>query len=292
MAYPDYLNRGAVSLNAANWEQGLGFANDAELVVEDSNGILEDLDRSGDYTATTGGIHYLYFLGGAPVVGAQEGVLKVGWEGTTGSGGYTGGPNFVWATSGGVCHLEMDGAVANHDAKEFRLIGGGSVFLHAGRVNDLFIGGEQYTKVLGNMDVSSRLIVASPLARTHLQSSSDTLPRLVMASKAGHVLCERNVSTEIEQAGGVCEFDVEATCPLWSVYGGVARPNAGTITQLDWFGGDLDFSAARRPVTISVLNNLSGKPIPRVPSNVTITAIGDDFEAIQSGGGGVALPGR
>jgi hypothetical protein len=290
MAYPDYLTKGAVSLNGSSWEQSLGFADNAELVIEDAFGILEDLDRSADYTATTGGIHYLYFLGGTPIVGAQEGVLKVGFEGTSGSGGYTAGPNLIWATNGGVLHLEMDGSTTNHDAKDFRLIGKGPAYLHAGHVDDLFVGASQFCKCLTNMNVDARLVVSGAEARVHMvYHASDVIPSVLVGQKGGHVLLERNVSTEIKQAAGLVEFNVEATCPLWEVYGGTARPQAGTITQLDWLGGDLDFSATRRPTTISTLNNLSGKPIPRVPANVTITTISDNFEAIL-GSGGTSVP--
>ena len=289
MAYPDYLNKGTASLDAANWEQSLGFADNAKLVIEDSFATLSALDRTADYTPTTGGIDYLWFLGGSPIVGADNGVLKVGFEGVTTSGGYTAAPNLIWATNGGVLHLEMLGAVANHDANLFNLIGKGDAYLHAGRVTDLFVGLAQFAKVLGSFDVASRLIVSGRGASVHLEYSADALPSLFVSQLGGSVLCERNVSTEIVQAGGSVEFADESTVPLWSVYGGTAKPLQGTVTQMDWYGGELDFSSTRRPVTITTLNNRSGKPIPSVPSNVTITSVGDDFSAILAGGGAVSL---
>lgn len=261
---PAYLNKGSVSLDAGNWSDATGFANNATLVIERSNETLTQLDRTGD---TTTGVDYLHFRRGAPIVGPTNGHLKVEYDATPST---TGRAQLLWDCDGGVLHAEFSTSLV---CLETSLMGSGKIYLHVGECNTLAIKDNIVARINEGCDISTDVFMGGGYAFFE-SDATFTLPNVYLND--GHLESERRVE-QCDQGGGIFEYYHTGALTTYNQHGGLFIPHgSGTITTWNYYGGEIDDTKILRDFTVTNLNNRSGKRLPRLSNKITVTTLTDE----------------
>lgn len=258
------LNAGSRSLDAANWSDATGFANDAELAIVNSYQEHTGLDRSSD---TTTGVDYLHIRDGEPRFGPGNGRLMVDFDAT-----YTAKPNFRWATKGGLLYLEATTTMGRGD-----FVGAGNCYLVAGQMNNLAIGNRNSVKIQEGCDAGATQIVLA--GRAYLEadapSGAYTIPTLRMTHGSPVALIKRRVENAYLVHGLLTvRNESGSSMTQLDLFGGVFRPEAGDVDTVNWYGGEFDLSRARKALTIggTAFNVYHDRQIPDSTELVTMSA--------------------
>jgi hypothetical protein len=256
------LIKGAASLNAANWEDATGFADNGQLAIVDSYAIHENLDRSGD---TITGIDYLHIRGGMPQFGPANGRLKAEFDST-----YTSKPNFIWRARGGVLYLDTGTSTCTRAD----LIGGGACFLTGGVFTNAVVAGTNSIKVQAGCDFGAALAVLQGQGYLEIDAAGGyTLPDLRMTHGQPHAYIKRVVESAIVRAGLLRLDNRTGTAgTTLNLYGGVYRPIAGTFNTVNWYDGEIDLNHAEEALTLggTAFNVFHNRKIPDSTELVTM----------------------
>tara|TARA_R110000803_G_scaffold43701_4_gene93025 strand:+ start:2523 stop:3374 length:852 start_codon:yes stop_codon:yes gene_type:complete len=273
-------NEQAVSIDAANWVDGVGFTNDAELAILDSQQTLIDLDRTGN---TTTGILYLHVRGGSPIIGPIAGHLKVEFKAA-----YTTESQFVWDCDGGECYLEVVTLAAN----KFELTGSGTVRLFGsgtGTLADIAVSGNVNCYIDSSLSLVSK-VWASGNSYVELDDDSSNLPDVDVSGSA-FVYSKRRCT--LWTAGQNSRLKINnpgAAATTGNISGNALfEPVVGDTSTVNQSGGRVNERAAREKLTLggTAYNvTAAGLAVPINNTLLTVSNVTRTFEAGASAFGG------
>lgn len=248
VAYFTQLGGDGVSLNAANWTDTTGFANDATLVIgAGTANITADLDRTG---STTTGIDYLHITEGfAGTVGSSTaGSASIEFDAT-----YTDAPNFVlrgpatvFLTSGATtitkAEVTRGRLVLTGGTITTLVVSGGEVIVQSGctvtnyvitggSVTELGAGGTAATTCVqsGGRYVTERVPVTFTVrgASAYAQVNSTTADCTTLTHSDGRVFWEDgNIATLVGEGNGKLQLSPKRAVAI----GGTALIRRGGYT--------------------------------------------------------------
>lgn len=258
-----YLNENATSLAAANWSDGVGFQNGAQLVIAESTvSIQTALDQSGLVT----GIEYLDILGGNPVIGGSAGPLKFDADGTAESAASL-VSRLRYHTDGGALYYQAAGG--NNLAH---------YVIHSGRGRLYGLGGTwKHFHCSGQADLNDTTVSTagslwyfSSGASVRIQDNATAITDLTCVGTPLSLYLERG-ATALDFAGSEWTLDTTRASTTIKHRAGTMRIlKSGTITDLYCLGGLIDFSGLQRSMTVTTLWHTSAATIKLHPL-LTIT---------------------
>lgn len=266
-----YLNEGSVSLAAANWSDGIGFANSAMLVIErGGQAIVSGLDQS----ALTVGIEYLdirpEFTGS---IGSGAASLQCDIDASSSS--------FLrYAAKSGSLFYRAQGN--NSLCQRYVQTGSGVATLTGGTVSRIEI-------------ASGRLIVNLSTVVTTLYvvgGDVDIQPNATAITNVhvlGGVVRLSRQATNLYVSGGVCLYDGQASVTTFEQRGdSVVRWISGDCATARVHSGRLSFRDLRRDASFgsSAFETTPQTVIQRTPASGVALTFGSETRI--AGGAGTA----
>jgi len=262
MPTPDmtYLNEGAVSLAAANWDDATGFANTANLTISSGS---QTITTSLDWSGLTAGIDTLTigpnFTG--RIGGAGYGSLKVDADESVTN-------RIIYNAGGGSLYLQASGD--NSIISNFWMSSLGSCYLTGGTFTNVVLG-------QGSLSVDATTVLTTPIFNGgSAVVQAGTASGTVTISGGTHVW-KRGFTTMNVYGRGRVTIDAGSTAlttlNILSTEAEVVLLSSGTITTVNnW--GRLIADKLSRAVTITTYNSGPAAFLADSPSYLTRTNIG------------------
>lgn len=262
MPTPDmtYLNEGAVSLAGANWGDGTGFANTANLTISSgSQTITTALDQS----SLTAGIDTLTILPGftGRIGGSGYGSLKVDADESTTN-------RIIYNAGGGSLYLQASGD--NSIISNFWMSSLGSAYLTGGTFSNVVLG-------QGSLSVDSTTVLTDPIFDGGAAVVQAGTAATSLTVRGGSHVWKRGATTINVYGRGRLNIDCAGTAittlNILSSEAEVVLTSSGTITTVNnW--GRLLASGIARTITITNYNSGPAAFLADAPSMLTRTNIG------------------
>jgi len=219
-----YLNEGAVSLAAANWDDATGFAEDATLVIASGS---QTITTSLDQSAVTNGIDTLDILPGftGRIGGSGYGSLKL-----RATSGLTN--RVVYNAGGGSLYLQAAGSGSN-TITTFWMSSLGSCYLTGGTFSDTVLG-------QGSLSVDSTTVLTD--ANFNGGSAivqSGTAATSITVSGGAHVLKRGSATISVYGRGRLtidCGTAAITTLNILNPEAEVTLLSSGTISTVNNWG--------------------------------------------------------
>jgi hypothetical protein len=276
-----FLTAGATSLAAANWSDGFGIVDDANLFIQSGT---QDI-TGGLSPSITNGIANLDILPAfSGRIGGASGSLAVETRVSLLSQANQLPRVRYWGNGGAFYYSPQGAGAATNTCVYLQFAGSGGSFVNGvGTVYRLEVeSGPYYVGVgidgvttyrwtlAGGSGTIDGIVGSTKLFSVTVTGGSHTIKKGI----SGGTVAENSTKEGLCAYGGVVTLDAfaETVSDLTVAGGTVIVRNCGTITYVGGFSGVLDLSQLQRPLTITTLSDAQTLTIvPPPPGLLTIT---------------------